>query len=165
MCGDTICGGSSSSTTSSCLRLSPNATFLQTNSSLVSPRYKHSCLASDLGVLLLGGHSTHATTTELVRPDGSSASSFTLRHGHHVHQACAIYLAATVVLSGGKGAELKAQAKVAQYSGQGWLRDLPDLNIDRFSHACSSYSDTNTGVQVTGYSSLSTLEMFLRCWW
>ena len=161
MCGDTICGGFS--TLSSCLRLGPTADFLPTNTSLVKPRFKHSCLASDLGVLLLGGHSTHATTTELVRPDGSSGSSFPLRHNHH--EACAIYLAATVVLSGGKGAELEAQAKVVQYSDQGWLRDLPDLNIDRFAHACSSYSDANTGVQVTDCSSLSTLEMFLRCWW
>ena len=157
MCGDTICGGFS--TLSSCLRLSPTATFLPTNTSLVKPRFKHSCLASDLGVLLLGGHSTHATTTELVRPDGSSGSSFPLKYP--VDFSCAIYLAATVVLSGGGS----AKRKVVQYSDQGWLRDLPDLNIDRFAHACSSYSDTRTGVQVTGCSSLSTLEMFLRCWW
>ena len=161
MCGDTICGGSSSSTTSSCLRLSPTATFLPTNTSLVKPRYKHSCLSSGLGVLLLGAR-YHATTTELVRPDGSSGSSFTLRYP--VELSCPIYLAATVILSGGKGAELK----VAQYSDQGWLGDLPDLNVGRYAHACSSYSDTKTGVQVTGCSTLCTLstpEMFLRCWW
>ena len=79
MCGDTICGGSSSSTTSSCLRLSSTASFLPTNTSLLTPRYRHSCLASAQGVLLLGARYS-PTTTELVRPDGSTASSFTLRY-------------------------------------------------------------------------------------
>ena len=79
MCGDTICGGYSSSTTSSCLRLSVSGTFLPTNISLLQPRYRNSCLASPLGVLLLGDKNSR-TSTELVRPDGSTASSFTLRY-------------------------------------------------------------------------------------
>ena len=62
-----------------------------------------------------------------------------------------------MVLSGGKG----AQQKVVQYSDQAWLRDLPDLNVGRYSHACSSYSDTETGSQVTGHwwlMGLSTID-------
>ena len=59
--------------------------------------------------------------------------------------SCAIYLASSLVLSGGKGALLK----VAQYSHQGWLSDLPDLNVGRYAHACSSYSDTVTASQVS----------------
>ena len=58
--------------------------------------------------------------------------------------SCAIYLASSLVLSGGKGALLK----VAQYSHHGWLSDLPDLNVGRYAHACSSYSDTVTASQV-----------------
>ena len=49
MCGHTICGGYSSSTSSSCLRLSASATFLPTNISLTRPRYRHSCLSSAQG--------------------------------------------------------------------------------------------------------------------
>ena len=79
MCGDTICGGYSASTSSSCLRLSSTATFLATNISLLKPRTEHSCLLSPLGLLLLGG-SNSRTSTELVRPDGSSVSSFTLHY-------------------------------------------------------------------------------------
>ena len=80
MCGDTICGGYSPSTTSSCLRLSSStATFHPTNISLLQPRYRNSCLASPLGVLLLGDLNSR-TSTELVRPDGSTVSSFTLRY-------------------------------------------------------------------------------------
>ena len=120
------------------------------------PRLSHSCLASGLGVLLLGSKE-HGLTTELVRPDGSSARSFSLRYP--VELSCAIYLAATVILSGGVGAE----RKVAQYSDQEWLRDLPDLNIDRFAHACSSYSDTKTGVQVTGLQISAVLSLLWRC--
>ena len=58
--------------------------------------------------------------------------------------SCPIYLAASLVLSGGKGAELK----VVQYSDQAWLTDLPDLNVGRYSHACSSYSHSDTGSEV-----------------
>ena len=53
--------------------------------------------------------------------------------------SCAISLGASVVLSGGKGAE----QKVVQYSGQGWQQDLPDLNVGRYAHACSSYYDSS----------------------
>ena len=52
-----------------------------------------------------------------------------------------------MVLSGGKGAELK----VVQYSGQGWQQDLPDLNVGRYAHACSSYYDSS-GRLVSGRS-------------
>ena len=79
MCGDTICGGHTSSTSSSCLRLSSTGTFLSTNISLLQPHYRNSCLASPLGILLLG-HQNSPTSTELVRPDGSTVSSFTLRY-------------------------------------------------------------------------------------
>ena len=80
--------------------------------------------------------------------------------------SCSIYLGATVVLSGGKGAQLK----VVQYSDQAWLRDLPDLNVGRYSHACSSYSDSETGSQVTWETSHEDTKsnirnVFLRSWW
>ena len=85
-------------------------------------------------------------------------------HSHLLRQSCAIKLADTVVLSGGKG----ALVKVAQYSDQAWLRDLPDLNIGRYSHACSSYSDSVTGTLVT-WQTLGTGDnfrnVFLRSSW
>merc|ERR1712110_738244 len=41
----------------------------------------------------------------------------------------------TVVITGGYG----TYTTVAVYSDQGWLGDLPSLNIGRDSHACTSY--------------------------
>ena len=41
----------------------------------------------------------------------------------------------TVVITGG----YHTDTTVVVYSVQGWLEDLPSLNIGRWNHACTSY--------------------------
>ena len=79
MCGDTICGGYTSDTASSCLRLSDTGNFVRTNTTLQPGRYRHSCFSTEQGVLLMGDR-YNPTMTELVLRDGSTLGSFTLRY-------------------------------------------------------------------------------------
>ena len=77
MCGDTICGGYPGLTTG--LTLSDSAHFFYTNITLHNDRRYHSCLQTEQGVLLMGDR-YNPTTTELVKPDGTTLISFDLKY-------------------------------------------------------------------------------------
>ena len=42
----------------------------------------------------------------------------------------------TLVITGGS----ETMTTVSRYNDQGWLEDLPDLNIGRQYHACTGYT-------------------------
>ena len=49
--------------------------------------------------------------------------------------ACAIPDDESVVMTGG----VATSNTVSVYNTQGWLEDLPSLNMGRYQHACTSY--------------------------
>ena len=49
--------------------------------------------------------------------------------------ACAIPEEASLVITGGRYTE----RKVSRYYITGWVEDLPELNVGRYVHGCSSY--------------------------
>ena len=49
----------------------------------------------------------------------------------------------TVVITGGQD----TSTTVSVYGRQGWVEDLPSLNTERFTHACTSYKTAETRVR------------------
>ena len=57
--------------------------------------------------------------------------------------ACLIDLGDTFVITGGHGTTIEPTSTVSHYSSSGHLRDLAPLNTARYSHGCSTYTDSN----------------------
>ena len=76
---------------------------------------------------------------------------------------CGIDLGESYILTGGLVSTLSRwppHSKVSRYSTTGWTEDLPDLNIARYSHACSFYT-TDSGDNVGFTSILQPTDIFL----
>ena len=56
--------------------------------------------------------------------------------------SCLIGLGDSFVITGGK----ESPHKVTQYIQDGRLNELPELNVGRTSHGCSSYVDSNKNI-------------------
>ena len=52
-------------------------------------------------------------------------------------RACAIPDGEAVVLTGGESSIIRS--KVSRYNKDGWMEDLPDLNMGRWAHGCAGY--------------------------
>ena len=52
-------------------------------------------------------------------------------------RACAIPDGESVVLTGGESGAIRS--KVSRYNKDGWMEDLPDLNMGRWAHGCAGY--------------------------
>ena len=51
--------------------------------------------------------------------------------------ACAINLGSSVILTGG----VHSRTTVTEYNAMGFVRDLPPLQVKRYSHGCSYYEN------------------------
>ena len=75
-----VCGGDNSDTWYSCEEFSPaTGTWARTNHSLQRQRYNHVSWSVEEGTLLMGGHSS-PTTSEIVKHDGNTETSFDLQY-------------------------------------------------------------------------------------
>jgi len=98
-------------------------------------------------------------TTTLIKPDGTQERGFQLQY--KTDCACAIPDEEAVIITGGSGSDLSSSTTtVSMYTVQGWQRDLPPLNTNRYWHACSSYmSDEKKILLVSGgFTGSATLD-------
>jgi len=148
LCHGLVCGGRNridESSRRSCDKFEANGTFSPTAVTLIQERFRHLCWGLPSGEVLLmgGGNSDAATTTERVSPDGSSSSAdFTLPY--RTRRACGIDLGTSYVVTGGQ----YSRQRVTQYSLTGEVTELPDLITGRDRHACSQFVNTE-GVTVS----------------
>jgi len=103
----------------------------------------------DGGVQLMGGKDSQYTS-EIVTKQGSSNESFPLKH--LTSHACSIQLDSFVIITGGMGESsssdlpqrLATYSKiVSKYDMNGWVEDLPSLNVARKDHGCAYYRRDN----------------------
>merc|ERR1719295_461938 len=123
----TVCGGVD--TERSCLTLIDGT--WQTTTTLLEERFHHSSWASPSGVILLGGSYSSSRTSERIQEDGTSVSGFPLEYD--LHDACAINLGSTVIVTGGDDSFYPIN-RVSEYSETGFTRDLPELQQSRLGH-------------------------------
>jgi len=105
-------------------------------------RERHSSVAVEDAVLLIGGE--YSRTTEWMPVDGSPARDgpFTVRHGHN---HCTLKISADViVLTGGGYTRLYTRDLVTQYQlSDGKETFLTPMVQQRFAHACGVYLDAD----------------------
>jgi len=145
-----------------------------TEQSMIHNRYKHSSWLMPTGnVLLMGGESYNVTInnasgveshggekenedyngTEVIT-SGGSEDFFDLEFG--VSYACSIQLIDQVIVTGGSMIGSKwykmVTGRVTAYNINGFVENLPNLNIGRFDHGCGHYinEDGNEVYLVTG---------------
>ena len=97
----------------------------------------HVAWKTSKGILLMGGHQNPNKTTFISA--GPQQAGFNLRQPFR--HACIIPnpLTKTAYIIGGYHKE--HLTKVIEYSEDGFVRELPNLNSGRYRHACSSYYD------------------------
>jgi len=130
------CGGGGSGGEKTCDKF--NGTSWSQHSTLLYYRDSHTSLPGHHDLLLMGGyHST--TTTELVE----GGEQYNLQQ--KTDGACGITEPGSdyIILTGG----ISSPNTVARYSLQGFVGNLPSLNIRRSSHGCGVFN-TNTGQKV-----------------
>jgi len=104
-------------------------------------RDAHTSWDTYAGIYLLGG-SLSPTTSELVTHSGT-AKSFDLKYS--TSNACGIKISDNeYVMTGGSD----TSQIVSKYSQNGWIQDLPTLNIGRRGHGCGSYTNGNERVLI-----------------
>ena len=59
--------------------------------------------------------------------------------------ACSIALTDAVIITGG----YETKNIVSRYSKDGWVKDLPRLNVGRWQHGCSQYLSGGEQVRLT----------------
>jgi len=131
-----LCGGSG--TGQSCLEWSSAQGLWSESHTLGVTRAFHVSWTpgADIGTFLMGGVTgdSQASST-LLKPDGSQEPGFPLRYD--TRDACAIADPdnMTVIITGGSYYE----ETVSVYGLDGWIEDLPPLNVGRKDHACTSF--------------------------
>ena len=93
------------------------------------------------GILLMGGHQSKTTTTQLSTTDTSSSNQWSL--SFDTLHTCGIDVPGSdlIVIPGGHNRDIAIQAisSVEAYSTDGTAQTMPDLNVPRHSHACGYY--------------------------
>ena len=135
MNGLIACGGKGGLTTCSTFDISKGEWLHSHNFTL--EHSAHVAWKTSKGILLMGGHQNPNKTTFISA--GPQQAGFNLRQPFR--HACIIPnpLTKTAYIIGGYHKE--HLTKVIEYSEDGFVRELPNLNSGRYRHACSSYYD------------------------
>jgi len=124
----------------SCVQLSPASKeaewTLYTSWSFL--KEDHVSLVTDEGILLMGGKKMKHVS--LLKPDGSVEYVFDLKR--NIDRGCGIEDEGTLIITGGgsKGCCWKvATTIVDRYNKQGFVENLPEMNVARLGHGCGYY--------------------------
>jgi len=130
-----------------CIQWNPANGTWERSITLDVNRYAHVSWTPEngIGTFLMGGSDpVMRWTTTLIKTGGTAGAGFSLKY--EIDAACAIPDPDmdTVVITGGSPYETSGtvdafSTKVAVYSPQGWLHDLPPLRTGRYYHACTSF--------------------------
>merc|ERR1711973_662937 len=155
--GLTACGGNGRYTLRGCIKFEAGS-WTNLTDDLTTLREEHSSwMMADGGILLMGG--VISTSTEIVYQNGTSIRSFDLKY--RADSACSIELPEMFILTGG----FDTMTTVSRYTTDGWMEDLPELNVGRRGHGCGYFynDDMQRVFLVAGGSSyLSSTETLVE---
>jgi len=158
--GQTVCGGIiNDQVQNTCKALNTTTGQWETSATFQPPRWRHCSWLSSKGLYLMGGIGTERTTT-LIHNSTNFEEGFQLKNPFR--EACAFSDpdTDTVITTGGwwQGDYL---AFVTRYNVDGFVEELPQINIARNEHGCSSYLDSEGNkvfIIYGGYTSRTTTE-------
>jgi len=129
--GLTACGGNGRGTLRGCIKFEAGS-WINLTDDLTIQREEHSSwMMADGGILLMGG--VISKSTEIVYQNGTSIRSFDLKYD--AESACSIELPEMFILTGG----FDTLTTVSRYTTDGWIEDLPELNVGRRGHGCGYF--------------------------